>query len=87
MYIKEIDLNNFRIYKGKNKISLLPDSDKNIIIISGKNGSGKSTFLNLITGAIPADSGIIEVGQTTKYGYYRQEGIAFNPQQGYRRCN
>jgi ABC transport system ATP-binding/permease protein len=47
--------------------------------IIGKNGSGKSTFLNLITGAIPADSGVIEVGQTIKYGYYRQEGITFNP--------
>ncbi len=45
MYIKEIELNNFRIYKGKNKISLLIDNDKNIIIISGKNGFGKTTFL------------------------------------------
>jgi DNA sulfur modification protein DndD len=45
MYIKEIELNNFRIYKGLNKISLLPDIDKNIIIISGKNGFGKTTFL------------------------------------------
>ncbi len=45
MYIKEIELNNFRIYKGINKISLLPDGDKNIIVISGKNGFGKTTFL------------------------------------------
>lgn len=45
MYIKEIELNNFRIYKGKNKISLLPTIDKNIIIVSGKNGYGKTTFL------------------------------------------
>jgi len=45
MYIKEIELNNFRIYKGNNKISLLPDGDKNIIVISGKNGFGKTTFL------------------------------------------
>lgn len=45
MYIKEIELNNFRIYKGKNKISLLPTEDKNIIVISGKNGFGKTTFL------------------------------------------
>jgi DNA sulfur modification protein DndD len=43
--IKEIELNNFRIYKGKNKIDLLPVDDKNIIIISGKNGYGKTTFL------------------------------------------
>lgn len=45
MYIKEIELNNFRIYKGNNKISLLPEGDKNIIVISGKNGFGKTTFL------------------------------------------
>jgi DNA sulfur modification protein DndD len=43
--IKEIELNNFRIYKGKNTINLLPVDDKNIIIISGKNGYGKTTFL------------------------------------------
>jgi DNA sulfur modification protein DndD len=45
MYIKDIELNNFRIYKGKNKITLLPSEDKNIILISGKNGFGKTTFL------------------------------------------
>ena len=45
MFIKEIELNNFRIYKGNNKISLLPSDNKNIILISGKNGFGKTTFL------------------------------------------
>lgn len=45
MYITEIELNNFRIYKGTNRINLTPDGDKNIIIISGKNGFGKTTFL------------------------------------------
>lgn len=45
MFIKEIELNNFRIYKGKNKIDLLPENDKNIIVVSGKNGFGKTTFL------------------------------------------
>ncbi len=45
MYIKEIELNNFRIYKGVNRIALLPSKDKNIIVISGKNGFGKTTFL------------------------------------------
>lgn len=47
--------------------------------IVGKNGTGKSTFLNIITSQIPADSGTIEVGQTIRYGYYRQAGIDFNP--------
>ena len=45
--------------------------------IVGKNGTGKSTFLNIITGAIPADSGAVDTGQTIKIGYYRQEGISF----------
>lgn len=45
MQLKEITLNNFRIYKGRNTINLLPDKNKNIIIISGKNGFGKTTFL------------------------------------------
>lgn len=45
MFIKEIELNNFRIYKGSNKINLLPQENKNIIVVSGKNGFGKTTFL------------------------------------------
>lgn len=45
MFIKEIELNNFRIYKGVNKINLLPQDNKNIIVVSGKNGFGKTTFL------------------------------------------
>lgn len=49
--------------------------------IVGKNGTGKSTFLNLITGVLSADSGNIEIGQTIKFGYYRQEGIAFDPKE------
>lgn len=45
MYIKEIELNNFRIYKGVNKINLSPQIGRNIIVVSGKNGFGKTTFL------------------------------------------
>lgn len=45
MYIKEIELNNFRIYKGINKINLSPEQEKNVIVVSGKNGFGKTTFL------------------------------------------
>jgi ATP-binding cassette subfamily F protein uup len=44
----------------------------------GKNGVGKSTFLNLITRSIAPDSGKIIVGETVTYGYYRQEGIKFD---------
>jgi DNA sulfur modification protein DndD len=45
MIIKEIELNNFRIYQGYNKIELQTEKGKNIIVISGKNGFGKTTFL------------------------------------------
>lgn len=49
--------------------------------IIGKNGTGKSTFLNLITKALEPDSGAVEIGQTIKFGYYRQEGISFDPKE------
>ncbi|WP_404812362.1 AAA family ATPase [Capnocytophaga canimorsus] len=45
MTIKQIELNNFRIYKGYNKIDLSVSDNENIIIVSGKNGFGKTTFL------------------------------------------
>ena len=44
----------------------------------GKNGVGKSSFLNLITRQVPPDHGKIIVGDTVTYGYYRQEGIKFD---------
>jgi len=43
--------------------------------IFGKNAVGKTTFLNVITEAISADSGTIEKGETVVYGYYTQSGI------------
>ncbi len=45
MIIKSIELNNFRIYNGVNKIDLTPTEDRNVVIISGHNGFGKTTFL------------------------------------------
>ena len=45
--------------------------------LAGKNGSGKSTFLNLITQALSPESGNIIVGETTRFGYYKQEGLIF----------
>ncbi|MEL6717588.1 MAG: AAA family ATPase [Bacteroidota bacterium] len=45
MKIKELELNNFRIYKGQNSIQFDSFDDKNIVIVSGKNGFGKTTFL------------------------------------------
>ncbi len=45
--------------------------------IVGKNGAGKSTFLNLMTGDLVAERGTIERGETLRIGYYRQDGILF----------
>ena len=50
--------------------------------IIGKNGTGKSTFLNLLTGGIPLDGGKVVIGETIKLGYYTQSGI--NPKPGQR---
>jgi len=43
--------------------------------ILGKNGVGKSTFLNIITGREKPDSGKINVGETINYGYFTQGGL------------
>lgn len=45
MTIKEIELYNFRIYKGSNLIDLRSEDSHNIFIVSGRNGFGKTTFL------------------------------------------
>jgi ATP-binding cassette subfamily F protein uup len=46
--------------------------------IIGKNGSGKSSFLNIITGEIKQDKGRIERGESLQIAYYKQEGIQFD---------
>lgn len=48
--------------------------------IIGKNGTGKSTFLNILTKTIVPDSGKVTIGETIKVGYYTQSGI--NPKPG-----
>lgn len=58
-------LNSFSyVFKREDKIGLI-----------GKNGSGKTTFLKLLTGQSQPDSGTIDFGETTKIGYYKQEGL------------
>ncbi|MCF6168780.1 ABC-F family ATP-binding cassette domain-containing protein [Lutibacter sp.] len=49
--------------------------------IIGKNGTGKSSFLNIITQKLPVDSGKVVVGETIKFGYYTQDGINPKPNQ------
>ena len=43
--------------------------------IIGKNGTGKSTFVNMLTGGLSPDSGKVVIGETIKFGYYSQGGI------------
>ncbi|WP_395808009.1 ABC-F family ATP-binding cassette domain-containing protein [Daejeonella sp.] len=49
--------------------------------VAGKNGTGKSTLLNIVTGAIQADNGKVLVGETTVFGYYRQGGLEFKEEE------
>ncbi|MBT4780256.1 MAG: ABC-F family ATP-binding cassette domain-containing protein [Polaribacter sp.] len=49
--------------------------------IIGKNGTGKSSFLNIITETAPLDRGKVTVGETVKFGYYTQSGIKVKPGQ------
>ncbi|MEG2864570.1 MAG: ABC-F family ATP-binding cassette domain-containing protein [Mucinivorans sp.] len=46
--------------------------------IIGDNGVGKSTFLKMLLGELPPDGGVIDVGQTVRFGYYSQAGLAFD---------
>lgn len=46
--------------------------------IVGKNGVGKSTFLNIITQKLQSDSGKVVVGSTIRFGYFGQKGLEFN---------
>ncbi|MFT5155478.1 MAG: ATP-binding cassette subfamily F protein uup [Bacteroidia bacterium] len=48
--------------------------------IVGPNGVGKSTFLNIITGAVKADSGKRNLGDTVVFGYFDQKGLDFKPE-------
>ena len=43
--------------------------------VIGKNGTGKSSFLNIITGSLHPDNGKVVIGDTVKFGYYTQKGI------------
>ncbi len=52
---------------------------KDRIGVVGKNGIGKSTFLNMITQRLKPDSGEVIPGVTTKYGYFTQDAMNLNP--------
>lgn len=45
--------------------------------IVGNNGTGKSTFIKMLLGLVSPDSGVIDIGETVKFGYYGQQGLEF----------
>ena len=49
--------------------------------IIGKNGTGKTTFLNILTGRMEPDGGKVVIGETIQFGYYTQQGIKIKPGQ------
>lgn len=58
-------LNNFEyIFKKGERVGII-----------GKNGTGKTTFLNILTGTMKPDSGTINLGETIVFGYYTQQGL------------
>ena len=46
--------------------------------IIGNNGTGKSTFIKLLLGEVPADRGTWDIGTTVRFGYYAQTGLQFD---------
>jgi ATP-binding cassette subfamily F protein uup len=48
--------------------------------IVGNNGTGKSTFIKILMGEQQPDSGKLDIGETVRFGYYSQDGLAFNEQ-------
>ncbi len=75
MTIREIELDNFRIYKGKNKIELFPDGNRNLIIVSGNNGFGKTTFLMSLVWCLYGKN-MGKVDELTAKKLTKKEGIA-----------
>jgi ATP-binding cassette subfamily F protein uup len=49
--------------------------------LAGKNGTGKSTLLNIITSQLTPDAGKVDTGDTTVFGYYKQGGLTFDPKE------
>jgi len=49
--------------------------------IVGNNGTGKSTFIKMLLGMVPPDSGRFDIGDTVTFGYFSQEGLLFDEQQ------
>ena len=49
--------------------------------IVGNNGTGKSTFIKMLLGLVPPNSGRFDIGETVRFGYFSQDGLQFDVQQ------
>ena len=73
------------LYKSFGNITILKDfsyifSRYEKMGIIGDNGTGKSTFIKILTGEVQPDSGTLEIGETVRFGYYSQNGLQFDGQ-------
>ena len=73
------------LYKSFGNITILNDfsyifSRYEKMGIIGDNGTGKSTFIKILTGEVQPDSGTLEIGETVRFGYYSQNGLQFDGQ-------
>lgn len=81
---KILELNGVsKSFEGKNILNNFSYTFKkgDRIGLAGKNGTGKSTLLNIITNNLAPDSGTVDIGETTVYGYYKQGGLNFDPKE------
>jgi ATP-binding cassette subfamily F protein uup len=80
-----------RVRKSYGRVTVLDGFDyvfknRERIGIVGRNGTGKTTFLNMLTGQIEPDGGKIVVGETVVFGYYNQQGMPLKEGQRLLEC-
>lgn len=73
MIIKKVQLEDFRIYKGQNELDFFPHPEKNVFIISGENGFGKTTFLTALVWCLYGKL-IVDVDEKYKREIYEAGG-------------
>lgn len=74
-----------QVYKSFGDLKILDDFNYTFnryekLGIVGNNGTGKSTFVKMLVGEEAPDSGVFDIGETVRFGYYSQQGMTFNPQ-------
>lgn len=73
------------VYKNFGELKILDDfsyifSRYEKMGIVGNNGTGKSTFIKILLGEVKPDKGMVDIGETVRFGYYSQEGLTFDNQ-------